>query len=164
PVRTPGGREGTRLASDGAVDDSGIFLAVAFEAPVTDPASLAQVGAARQGRAARGIARFEAELAKLGAPKSDRDAARAARYQLYLGGLHLFDARFEEVMRHFEASRAIHPDPTGLYAANIEALLGIAALRRGETENCIACCTDASCIFPLAPAAVHRQTAGSRQA
>ena len=41
---------------------------------------------------------------------------------------------------------------------------GVAALRRGETDNCIACCTDASCIFPLARAAVHQQTAGSRQA
>ena len=51
-----------------------------------------------------------------------------------------------------------------MFKANIEALLGVAALRRGETDNCVACCTEASCIFPLAPAAVHRQTAGSREA
>jgi hypothetical protein len=37
-------------------------------------------------------------------------------------------------------------------------------MRRGEADNCIACCTDASCIFPLAASAVHRQTAGSREA
>jgi hypothetical protein len=43
-------------------------------------------------------------------------------------------------------------------------LLGVAALRRGETENCVACCTDGSCIFPLAASAVHRRPAGSREA
>ena len=41
---------------------------------------------------------------------------------------------------------------------------GVAALRRGELENCVACCNESSCIFPLAVAAVHRQTAGSREA
>src|SRR5262249_32566296 len=41
---------------------------------------------------------------------------------------------------------------------------GIAALRRGETENCVACCNGASCIFPLAPEAVHLRTSGSREA
>ena len=59
---------------------------------------------------------------------------------------------------------AQHPGGSGPFGVNIEALMGVAALRRGETDNCIACCTDASCIFPLAPAAVHLQTAGSRQA
>ena len=42
--------------------------------------------------------------------------------------------------------------------------MGVAALRRGEIENCVACCNESSCIFPLAPAAVHRRTAGSREA
>ena len=41
---------------------------------------------------------------------------------------------------------------------------GVAALRRGEIENCVACCNESSCIFPLAAAAVHRRTAGSREA
>jgi len=152
------------LYSDVWFDDSGVFLAIECETPVTDPASLDQVGAARRGRAARGIARIEADLRRLGRPKSDRDAMRAAQYQLSIGGLHMFDGRFEEAMRHFEAARAVHPARPDLFGANIEALLGVAALRRGETDNCIACCTDASCIFPLTPAAVHRQTAGSRQA
>ncbi len=162
--RTSAAAKALPLYSDVWFDDSGIFLAVEFEAPVADPASLAQVSAARRGRAARGIARLEAELAPLGQPQTDRQARRAARCQLLIGGLHLFDGRFEEAMRHFEASRALHPEGSALYGANIEALLGVAALRRGETENCIACCTDSSCIFPLTPAAVHRQTAGSRQA
>jgi hypothetical protein len=46
----------------------------------------------------------------------------------------------------------------------MEALQGVAALRRGEVENCVACCNESSCIFPLTAAAVHRRAAGSRQA
>src|SRR5262249_7096990 len=51
------------IFGDGWFDDSGIAIATDFEAPVVDAASLAQVGAAREGRGRRGIARIEQELA-----------------------------------------------------------------------------------------------------
>ncbi len=89
---------------------------------------------------------------------------RAAQLQLDIGGLHMFEGRFEQAISSYEAARKTHPPQPALFGTNIEALLGVAALRRGESENCIACCTDASCIFPLAPSAVHQQTAGSREA
>ena len=38
------------------------------------------------------------------------------------------------------------------------------ALRRGETDNCIMCRGEKSCILPLAPAAVHTNPTGSRLA
>ncbi len=41
---------------------------------------------------------------------------------------------------------------------------GVTALRRGETENCIMCRGESSCIIPIAPAAVHTNPAGSRLA
>ena len=44
------------------------------------------------------------------------------------------------------------------------ALLGINALRRGEQDNCIACVGPSSCIFPIAPEAVHTRPSGSREA
>ena len=164
PTRAAATPEVVPLYSDVWFDDSGIFLATAFEATVTDPGSLAQVGLARQGRGARGIATIGGELARIGTPRTDDDARRAARYQLYIGGLHMFDGQFEEAMRRFEAARAVHPRRPALFGANVEALLGVAAMRRGEVDNCITCCTDASCIFPLAASAVHRETTGSRQA
>ena len=34
------------------------------------------------------------------------------------------------------------------------------ALRRGEVENCVACCNEASCIFPLESRAIHRTPVG----
>ncbi len=41
---------------------------------------------------------------------------------------------------------------------------GLTSLRRGENDNCIACRGESSCIFPIAPAAVHTNPAGSRLA
>ena len=41
---------------------------------------------------------------------------------------------------------------------------GVAALRRGETENCIMCRGESSCILPITPAAVHTNPDGSRLA
>jgi ASPIC and UnbV/FG-GAP-like repeat len=41
---------------------------------------------------------------------------------------------------------------------------GMCAMRQGETENCIMCRGDSSCMLPIVPAAVHTNPAGSRRA
>lgn len=41
---------------------------------------------------------------------------------------------------------------------------GVAALRRGENDNCIMCRGESSCILPINAAAVHKKTDGSRLA
>jgi len=41
---------------------------------------------------------------------------------------------------------------------------GVAALRRGENDNCIMCRGESSCIIPISPAAVHTNPTGSRLA
>ncbi|WP_165226932.1 CRTAC1 family protein [Aquisphaera insulae] len=41
---------------------------------------------------------------------------------------------------------------------------GVAAMRRGENENCIDCRGESSCILPIAESAVHRKTSGSETA
>ena len=43
-------------------------------------------------------------------------------------------------------------------------LQGVAALRRGETENCVDCQCRTSCILPIQPEAVHQKPDGSREA
>jgi hypothetical protein len=48
--------------------------------------------------------------------------------------------------------------------ANLTALLGINALRRGEEDNCIGCVGPSSCIYPIASEAVHTRPEGSREA
>jgi hypothetical protein len=41
---------------------------------------------------------------------------------------------------------------------------GVAALRRGENDNCILCRGESSCIVPIVPGAVHTNPTGSRLA
>jgi hypothetical protein len=41
---------------------------------------------------------------------------------------------------------------------------GVLALRRGETDNCVLCRGESSCIIPIAPSAVHTNEEGSRLA
>src|SRR5262249_46475790 len=50
----------------------------------------------------------------------------------------------------------------GLYSVIF--MQGVTALRRGETENCVMCRGESSCILPIAAAAVHTNPTGSRLA
>ncbi len=50
------------------------------------------------------------------------------------------------------------------YLASVIYFQGICAMRRGENDNCIMCRGESSCILPIAPAAVHQNTTGSRLA
>lgn len=150
--------------SESYLEDVGSMAAIDFEALVNEQASLAEVASSRIGRADRGIAEMTRTLHALGTPQTDEARIRAANALIVIGGLQMFDGRFEEARETYERARAIHPDRPSSFADNLEAMLGVVSMRRGEIENCVACCTNASCIFPLAPSAVHRQTAGSRRA
>jgi hypothetical protein len=151
------------LFSDDWFDDSGFSFTTPFNGPVDDPASLEQLRASLEGRGERGIAQLQSKLDHLppGAPETKADVARL---NLIIGSLNMYEGRFTEAAARFEASLKAFPDAPELIKANMEAMIGVAALRRGETENCVACRNEASCIFPLAPAAFHRKTAGSREA
>ena len=84
--------------------------------------------------------------------------------EIFLGILHMSVGDFTEADHVLAEAQAADPDCPRLLLANIEALRGVAAMRRGETENCVACCTGSSCIFPLAPEAFHLKPSGSREA
>jgi hypothetical protein len=151
------------LYAEGWIDDSGYTEVIPFTHPIEDPGSLASIRAAVAGRGERGIAELRAELNAL--PRAAANTAgHAARLRLRIGLLHMYLGQFDEATREFEAVLAAGIDAPDLAPTNLEALLGVAALRRGEAENCVACCNEASCIFPLATDAIHRRTAGSREA
>ena len=76
----------------------------------------------------------------------------------------MYEGRWTEASEHFALAQTVDPARPALFRAKLDALRGVAALRRGELENCVACCNESSCIFPLAAAAIHRRTAGSREA
>ncbi len=91
--------------------------------------------------------RFMAHLQKAMALSSEGESAKA----------------YEEL----EGIRAALKDNNGLELRWLYSIIyfqGVAALRRGENENCIMCRGESSCILPISPAAVHRHQRGSRAA
>ncbi len=76
----------------------------------------------------------------------------------------MYEGRFTEVAPWLLKAVAENPELPADLKVNLLALCGVAAMRRGEIENCVACVGPSSCIFPIAPEARHRQISGSREA
>jgi hypothetical protein len=159
----PGSERTVPLYSAGFVDDSGYRLSYRFTGPIRDWSSLAEMRAACRGRAGRGVAEFQARLSSLAADSPGFDE-QARSLKLRIGLLHMYEGEFVEAASWFARARDEHPGLSRELRANLEALIGVAALRRGEIENCVACLGPTSCILPIAREAVHQRTEGSREA
>jgi hypothetical protein len=163
PADAPAAEPRIPLFTEDWTDDSGVGLSARFARPITDPKSLEQVRTADEGRAQHGIELLRKELAAV-----DRQTpvgrAQAIQLGVFLGSLHMSIGEFREADRCFAEAQDADPACPAMLRANLEALRGVAALRRGETENCVECCNGASCIFPLTAEAVHQQPSGSREA
>ena len=151
------------LYSDDWLDDSGYGIAVQDTLPVTDPNSLAEIQTSARGRTDRAITRVKKELDALDLRKP-QDKAQAIQKMVFLGILHMNEGQFAQADAWYAQAQAVDPNCPRLLRANIEALRAVAALRQGEADNCVACCNEASCIFPLASQAVHQFPTGSRMA
>jgi hypothetical protein len=152
----PGG--GIPLFSDGFIDDSGYEHAMQFADLGGDRASLDVVRAEQQGRARRGIAGLQAQIDGRRPGSADR-----GQLEMIVGLLNASRGEFEEAVRRFDVAARTPGLPAAL-RANLIALRGVASLRRGEVENCVACAGTSSCLFPILPEAVHQRQAGSRAA
>jgi len=162
-VGRPGPAEPVPPYSDILFDDSGYAFACAFTPKVADPTSLTQIRDSVVGRNRLGIAHLEGKLAAL--PRADPTTPHnTQQLNLMIGCLLMYEGKWREADAAFARAQSADRAGDPLYSANLEALRGVAALRRGEIENCVACCNEASCIFPLAPTAVHLKTSGSREA
>lgn len=153
----------TLLFSEEWFDDSGFSFIRHFTGPSGDPTSLDQLRASLEGRGRRGIAVLSERLEALD-PADPGRLATASRLHWLIGALCMFEGEFARAARHFESARDLDPSAPPDHLANLEALIGVAHLRRGEADNCVACCNEASCIYPLAPSAIHQQPDGSRAA
>ena len=161
-LRSPAA-EPVRPAWDETFDDSGYPVAIRFTKATDDPSSLSQLRASVVGRGRRGIAYLEEKLSSLppGAPAA---ASTAADIHVLIGALLMYEGEWTRASEHFALAQTADPARPALFRAKLDALRGLAALRRGEIENCVACCNESSCIFPLTKGAIHRRTAGSREA
>jgi hypothetical protein len=163
PVHGPAARPRIPLYSEDWLDDSGYGFAMQFSRPVEDPKSLEQVRTSLEGRGHRGIVQKEQELAEIDR-QTTKGRAQALQISVIIGLLHMSEGEFAQADRWFAEAYQADPACPELLRANIEALRGVAALRRGEADNCVACCNEMSCIFPLAAEAVHQNPSGSRAA
>ncbi len=153
------------LFSTGGFESAGYPTAGRYMAPIADRSSLEEIQRAVSGRARRGIAELSAELN--GIPRLAPDGGiRRLRTRAAIGYLSMYEGQFDEAAKWIELALTEGEGagmPPGL-RANLEALLGVIHLRRGETENCVACLGPSSCIFPIAEEAVHQFPSGSREA
>jgi hypothetical protein len=159
--------EGVFLNAD-KIEDGGLGIASQYTGSIQDYRSLGNLREAILARGRVGLATLQTECNKLpvDSQMSREQAARAGRFLYECGLVEMYEGRFSEASASFQKSLDVGRS-TGIPSrvrSDLMALLGIVALRRGEVENCIACVGPSSCIFPIAPEAVHTQQAGSREA
>jgi len=158
-----------RVSLGGVPFDYDIFgVMLPYAGTIRDTNSLQELREAIRGRGRRALADLQAQYDHLGLSSSPTfdQALQAMRLARLIAFACMFDGKFAEASSwlqralEFSQTRGMPPDlPRVFYV-----LLGLAALRQGEIENCLECMGPSSCIFPLEPGAVHRQQAGSREA
>lgn len=97
-------------------------------------------------------------------PALDRESVRL---RLALASLANYDGKPELALETLNALRndvERRPELAKDALYTIIFFQGVSALRKGETDNCIACRGESSCIIPIAPAALHVNRAGSELA
>ncbi len=149
--------------------DTGIFeTAYPYTGTIRDTNSLDELREAVRGRGRRGLIALRTQYDQLSvdSPPTLAQLSEVIPLARSIAFLYMYEGKFSEAAswlgRALELSRrpGISPD----VQANMHVLMGIAALRRGEIENCLECVGPSSCIFPIDREAVHLQQAGSREA
>jgi hypothetical protein len=143
-------------------DSSGFFSLVGFVEPWSANASLAEVAGRFRNVSRRVTARIDSELNQSHSSEEGYLQALIGKALMlnYEGDTKNASAVLEELRRRVEKNDGEARE----WLYTIVHLQGVVALRRGETENCIMCRGESSCILPIAPAAVHTNPRGSRQA
>ena len=123
----------------------------------------------RRGREAirgRGRRAITALRAQYDALPLDAPALKRIGLQKSIGLAYMYEGKFIEAASWLEKALdgGKAADVPAAIRTELMALLGICGLRRGGTENCLECIGPSSCLFPLAPEAVHRNPEGSRAA
>jgi hypothetical protein len=143
--------------------DTGGFFNVLAHLPAWKPdASLAEISNICRGLGYRNIAEIDRSLA-------DPRNTDVQRLTLMVSKAILFNYEGEpnRASEVLEQARSWVAANEPLARESLYTLIyfqGVTALRRGETDNCIMCRGETSCILPIAPSAVHTNPAGSRLA
>jgi hypothetical protein len=143
-------------------DDGGYNEAMNFLPQLKNPQSLEEIRQRFANLGQRGIFAANQEL-------SQPDLTPERRMDLLLSRarLQLYEGAFLPAAESLAQARALSDADEPRFRKDRLTLIflqGIAALRRGETENCVMCQCQGSCIFPIEAPAVHQNRVGSEQA
>ncbi len=149
--------------------DGDIFATVLpFTGPIRDPSSLEYLRESIRGRGRRGISALRAQYDQvhLDARPTLPQVVKAIPLARSIAFLYMHEGKLAEAASWLDRALVLsrRPEFSPDVQAGLHALLGIAALRRGEIENCLECLGPSSCIFPIDRAAVHQIQRGSREA
>jgi len=159
-----------RVFLDPAEFDGGVFNTVARGTydEIRDHSSLREYRQAIAERVARAKARLDnrADPLKLGPAPTPTQVVAAVETCRDFAFVALYEGDHDTAKTWLTHGLELASKAGDLPAVRAEmtALLGLNALRRGEQDNCIACVGPSSCIFPITKAAVHTRPSGSREA
>jgi hypothetical protein len=144
------------------LDTGGFFNVLAHLPPWKSDASLEEISGIYRGLGYKNIDVIDRSL-------SDNSKSDEARFTLLISKAILFNYEGEPNRAYdvLEQTRPWVEKNQKLAEEGLYTLIyfeGVTALRRGETDNCIMCRGEKSCILPLAAAAVHTNPTGSRLA
>ncbi len=152
----------------GKFEDGGFGIAIEYTGSIQDQRSLNELREAIKARGRVGLAtlRAECDSLRVGPQTPQAELAQAGRLIYERALLEMYEGRFSEAAASFQKSLEIGRTAgiPSRVRADLMALQGIVALRRGEVDNCIGCVGASSCIFPIAREAVHTRQSGSREA
>jgi len=144
------------------IDTSGTTTAYAIVEQWEPDASLAQIARNFERVGYNGIEMIDSFLA-------NKSPADAARFLLLEKKASLYNYEGEprrayQVLEQLRSRVESDDDSAKTELYTIIYFQGVTALRCGETENCVMCRGESSCIIPISPAAVHTNPDGSRLA
>jgi hypothetical protein len=143
-----------------AIETSG-FSAVLANMPRWDPLDLEAIAAAWDDVGHRLMKRFD--------PGPDPPTGHRGVLPRYIAMamLHLYEGESAKAYEVLAKARDYAESDDEMSRATLYTIIyfqGIAALRMGEDDNCIACRGESSCIVPISRAAIHRFPKGSELA
>ena len=140
--------------------DSSGFAQVATNVRWNPASSLEEIGNAWRKPGVRGMQALEPFLSAPPGPKKVQSLIYWATLANYEGEPRKAYAMLKELRSEVQDHNALAQE----FLFTIIYYQGVTALRCGETENCILCRGESSCILPIAPAAIHTNPLGSRLA
>ena len=148
------------------VDDSGYDLAFGHSTPIPDRRNLDASYASAEDRFRNASSAYLTQLDQLNRNKqiSREFYFQRAMLQLRIGLIYMYIGNFTDADKYFAMASDENPLISRELKANLNGLRGVAALRQGELDNCVACVGPSSCIFPIDTDAQHQFPSGSKSA